>query len=137
MRLTVRGLIVTCSVSVRPPWSVTVSLIVSVEGYSWSGAENEPFVVSAIAWATCSWQLLGQWSITICQSKAVAGSVCCASVAVPEKPTSSSTAQVVEPVGATIWATGGGVVGLDRDRLGVGCPSGSLTRTLAVWVPAP
>ncbi len=79
--------------------------------------------------------MLGQWLITTCQSKAVAGSVCCASVALPEKPTTSSTAQVVGPVGALIWATGGVLSAWIETESMSEAPSGSLTRTLATWEP--
>ena len=109
-----------------------------MDGYSWSGAEKpgEALTRSGNSSATWSWQLLGQWLITSSQSKAEAGSVCWASVALPEKSMTSSTAQVVLAVGALICATGGVLFAWIVTESVSEAPSGSVTLTDATWLPA-
>ena len=49
------------SVSVRPPESVAVRRSSRCDGYSWSGAVNEPPATPAKVWIGCVWQFDGQW----------------------------------------------------------------------------
>ena len=71
--------------SVSPPASVAVRRSSRCDGYSWSGAANEPLATPAKAWIGCAWQFDGQWCMTSSQLSALAGSVpSSASVAEPE-----------------------------------------------------
>src|SRR5207244_12711863 len=55
--------------------SVAVSVSSSHDGYSWSGAANEPEATWSTASITWVWQVDGQcWSVTV-QDRPVAGSV--------------------------------------------------------------
>ena len=60
VRLTVWGCSVTLAVLVRPPESVTVSTSSRWEGYSWSGAVNEPLATPTKSCSGWVWQFEGQ-----------------------------------------------------------------------------
>src|SRR5262245_31425174 len=61
--------------SCAPPESVAVSWISRYEGYSWSGALNEPLATPVNVCTICVWQFDGQWCKMIDQDSAEAGSV--------------------------------------------------------------
>ena len=58
---TVCGWSLSVSVSVRPPASVAVRRSSRYDGYSWSGAVNEPLGTPDEVWTWCWWQFDGQW----------------------------------------------------------------------------
>ena len=58
---TVRGSSRRVLVAVRPPESVAVSRSSRYDGYSWSGAVNEPLATPVKLCIGCVWQLDGQW----------------------------------------------------------------------------
>ena len=59
-RSTVCGWTLTEVVDWRPPESVAVSWISRYEGYSWSGAGNDPLATPLNVWYVCVWQFEGQ-----------------------------------------------------------------------------
>ena len=137
---TVRGSSRRVTVCVSPAPSVAVSSSSRCDGYSWSGAENEPEAAPPQVWSGCVWQLPGSpsqqcWSSSF-QLSAEAGSAApCQSVAPPEKVSVSPTAQVVVPDGASIRAVGGA----PAVTVTVAVPSSppaSVTRSRTVTVPA-
>ena len=98
----------TLSVTVPPLASVAARRSDRVEGYSWSGATNEPDATPANWEIVCSWQVEGQWFTTSVQVSADAGRAWpSVSVAPPAKLTRSPTAHVVAVVGVEIWAAAG------------------------------
>src|SRR5690242_5201947 len=94
----------------EPAESVAVSRISSFDGYSWSGAENEPLVPVACS-TKCSWQSAGQWRRTRSHDSREPPSVPSSwSVAWPEYEMESPTAQVRELAGLSMTGTGGAFV---------------------------
>ena len=78
------------------------------EGYSWSGAANEPLATPSNDWITWMWQFDGQWCMSSAQERADGGSrPSSGSVAEPEKLIIVPTLQVVSAVGRVIVAVGG------------------------------
>src|SRR5262245_53480529 len=61
VRLTVRGSIRRLMFAVRPAESVAVITSWRYDGYSWSGAANEPLAVPLNVCNWCVWQSDGQW----------------------------------------------------------------------------
>ena len=61
VRSTVFGSRRTLWVRLSPPESVAVSRSSRYDGYSWSGAVNEPLATPAKSWTWCVWQFDGQW----------------------------------------------------------------------------
>ena len=120
-------------VLVSPPESVAVSLSSRYDGYSWSGAVNEPDATPAKVCTGCEWQLEGQCCMTSSQVRADAGRVpSCVSVAEPEKLMTSPTFQVVPAAGVLIDAVGA-VLPTVMVTLSVPvAPAPSVTRSVAV-----
>src|SRR5436190_15032800 len=99
-------------VSVSPPESVTVSCSSSQAGYSWSGAVKEPLVTPFHDWMLCVWQFVGSycqqwWRMSVHVKPDAATLPSSASVAEPEKLTTSPTAHFVVVAGRSIEAVGG------------------------------
>ncbi len=116
--------------SLRPPASVTVRRSSRCDGYSWSGATNEPPATPTKSCSGCVWQFDGQWWRISDQLNADAGSVpCCGSVAEPENETVLPTRQVVPAVGVTIDATGGEFPAVIVTASVSEAPGGSVTRS--------
>src|SRR4051794_4275530 len=100
---TVCGSILRTAVVLAPPESVAVSRSSRYDGYSWSGAANEPLRTPVKVCSGWSWQVDGQCSRTTDHDRADAGSVpSSVSVAAPEKLIVSPTFQVVPALGASI-----------------------------------
>ena len=117
VRSTVCGSSWTDVEAVRPFASVAVSWSSRYDGYSWSGAENEPLATPGIVWIRCVWQFDGQWWRMSVQVSASAGSFpSWASVACPEKEIVSPTFQVSVRRRRVDHRYGRGVVRRDRDR---------------------
>ena len=110
VRTTVRGSRRMLSVSVSPPASVAVRRSSRCDGYSWSGAVNDPVACPAYDCSGWAWQFVSskQWCMMSDQESDEAGSVpCCASDAAPEKEMTSPTAHRVVAAGERIVASGG------------------------------
>src|SRR5436190_11342754 len=95
------------TVRLRPKLSVAVSCSSKYDGYSCSGATNEPPAPVSV-WITCVWHVLFvrlQCCRLICQLSALAGRACPRkSVPEPEKLSVSPTFQVVPAAGDRIDA---------------------------------
>src|SRR6188508_2262917 len=89
---TVRGCSSTLVVPVAPPESVAVSFSSRWDGYSWSGAGNDPLETPSNVWTRCVWQLDGQWWMINSHLSFEAGSV----------PSSGSEA---DPWKEIVWPT--------------------------------
>ena len=89
------------------------------EGYSWSGALNEPLATPSKSWMWCMWQLDGQWWRITDHDSAEAGNVpSWASVAEPLNAIGSPTRPLGLDSGAVMVGDGRRVAGRDRDRVG-------------------
>ena len=103
-----RGCNITDVLEIEPWESRAVRISSRWEGYSWSGAENEPLATPSHVWIGCVWQLDGQWCMTSDQERrrarqrAVLGSV-----AEPENEICWPTRQVVDELGALMTGVGG------------------------------
>src|SRR5262245_1561398 len=108
-RVVVAGSSRTESVAVAPALSVTVRRSSRCDGYSWSGAENEPDATPGNVWTVCSWQSDGlQWWRISVQVRADGGSApSSSSEPEPLKDTWSPTDQWSEDEGVSICASGG------------------------------
>src|SRR6266508_4325247 len=139
VRLTVFGFNVVLTVLVSPTESAAVSSSSTNEGYSWSGAVNEPLATPVNVFIRCVWQLVGvaQWCRITRQVKADAGNVpSWGSVACPEKLIVSPTAHVNDDAGASITAVGA-LFPAEMVTVFVSlAPSVSVTVRRAVYVPA-
>ena len=110
-RSTVCGLRRTLVVADAPSESVAVSRSSRCDGYSWSGAVNEPLATFANDWSGCAWQFDGQWFMTSSHESDDAGRApSCGSVAEPENETRSPTRQVSEALGELMTGTGGALL---------------------------
>ncbi len=74
---TVMGSSRTVFVAVRPPASVAVSVSSRCEGYSWSGALNDPPATPGHVWMVWLWQFDGQCCITRVHDSPDAGRLPC------------------------------------------------------------
>src|SRR4029453_7763771 len=106
------------------------------DGYSWSGAVNEPDDTPAKVCTTCSWQFDGQCCSTKAQLSAEGGSgPSCPSVAEPMNDMTSPTFHVVPAAGLLIVATGAVLPTVMVTVFAPDAPEGSVTRRAAVTVP--
>jgi len=125
-------------VRVSPKPSVAVSSSSRYDGYSWSGATNEPPAPVRLC-RTCVWQdvlVRLQCCRLIRQLSAVAGrAMPRKSVAEPVKVIVSPTFQVVPATGEVIDAVGG-VPAVTVSAVLSELPPGSLTRRPTVTIPA-
>src|SRR4051812_33514078 len=127
------------TVRVRPKLSVAVSCSSRCDGYSWSGATNEPPLPVSDC-TTCVWQddglvRLQCWRL-MCQLSGLGGSATPRkSVAEPENVIVSPTTQVVPVAGDVIVAVGG-VPAVTTTEVVSALPPGSLTRRPTVTTPA-
>ena len=138
VRSTVCGSSRTLVLALAPAESVAVSTNVSDEGYSWSGAGNDPLATPAKSCSGWVWQLLGQWLSTTDHVSRLGASVpSCASLAWPENAIASPTFHRRALVGASMTGTGGllgGPTVMVTDSVS-DAPAGSRTRSCAVTVP--
>src|SRR5256885_3815279 len=112
-RVTVCGSSSTDVDALIPPLSVAVKVSTRCDGYSWSGAANDPLAIPGQVWTSCGWQVDGQCRIVRSQLSAAAGSApSCASVADPLNEIGSPTFQVSEAEGLEIIGTGGSLPAL-------------------------
>ena len=108
VRLTVIGWRSTLFVVVTPFESVAVRRSCRYDGYSWSGALNDPLATPGHVWTMCSWQLEGQCSIASVQLSADAGRLpSSVSLADPENEIRSPTFHVRLLAGLEIVGVGG------------------------------
>src|SRR5918994_5101944 len=126
------------TVLLGPP-SVAVSSRARYDGYSWSGASNDPEATPGKVSISCSWQLFGtsaeQWLRMTVQLSPLAGTdPPPARVAEPVKLISSSTAQVVPAAGVVIVGVGGAPTSIVTVSMS-SRPLGSRTRSRAWWLP--
>ena len=140
VRFTVRGSSRRVTVFVRPAPSVAVSSSSRCDGYSWSGATNEPDATPLHVCSGCVWQLPGspskQCRSSRLQRSAAAGSAApCQSFAPPEKPSVSPTTQVAVADGVSIRAAGGAPA-VTVTVVAPSSPPASVTRSRTVTVPA-
>ena len=92
----------------RPHESVAVNVSCNDDGYSWSGATNEPVLPVPTVPMSCSWQFDGQWSITRLHSRADPPSApSSVSVARPARSIVSPTYQRCDAEGVSIAGLGG------------------------------
>jgi len=127
-------------VSVRPLLSRTVSRSSRCDGYSWSGAVNEPDATPGKLWIVCVWQLFGssreQWRRFSVQVRPAAPiALPSASSAEPLKLTTLPTCQVVPAVGARMVGVGGIPAVIVTDAVSV-TPRWSVTRSRTVRMAA-
>src|SRR5262245_15632291 len=137
VKTTVFGSSRSALVFVRPPESVAVRLSSRYDGYSWSGAVNDPLLTPGNCCRMWEWQLDGQCWRTSCHVSALAGRVpSWASVAVPEELMTSPTFHVVPAAGDTMVAVGGVLPTAMATESVSEAPCGSVTRNEAVYEPA-
>jgi hypothetical protein len=106
------------------------------DGYSWSGALNEPPapLKDCSGWV---WQLDGQWCrITVHESAEGGSGPSWASVAAPAKWTRSPTRQVAPGAGELMVAVGGVLPTVIVTAAVLDAPRASVTRRLAVKTPS-
>src|SRR4051794_8266887 len=97
----------------------------------------EPLATPLKSWIGWVWQFDGQWCMITDHDSAEAGSVpSWASVAEPRKAIVSPTAQVNVDAGASIFAWGGVLPGVIVTVSVAVAPWGSVTVSLATYVPA-
>src|SRR5829696_8485432 len=128
LRVTVRGSSWRDTLCRRPPESVAVSCSSRYDGYSWSGAVNEPLATPTKLCSGWVWQLDGQWWRIRSQVSAEAGRVpSCGSVAEAEKLITSPTFQVMPAAGALMVAVGAVLPTLTVTVVVAERPPGSVT----------
>src|SRR5690242_16460029 len=137
LRVTVFGSSLTDVEALRPLESVAVNVSRRYDGYSWSGAENDPLATPSNVWSGCVWQFDGQCQMSTDQCSAEGGSVpSSASVAPPENAIGSPTFQVVELVGRLIAGAGGVPLDATCTPATSDAPAASATRTRTFQTPA-
>ncbi len=136
VRSTVCGFRRTLVVVLAPSESVAVRRSSRCDGYSWSGALNDPLATFGNVWIGCAWQFDGQWFMTSSHDRDAAGSVpSCASVAEPEKLMRSPTRQVSNGPGVLMTGTGAVLFpALTTTVSTEDAPGPSVTRRLTVTV---
>ncbi len=113
LSVTVCGSRRTDVVPLTPPPSVAVSWSSRYDGYSWSGAVNEPFATPGQLWIVCEWQFDGQcWIVSDQESREAASVPSSGSVADPLNEIASPTFQCGSlAVGVAITGCGGAFAG--------------------------
>ena len=121
-----------------PPESVAVTVNRRWDGYSWSGAVNEPVRVPLSSWMMCEWQSPpGQCIISNVQLNAAAPSVpSCASEPVALKLIVSPTRHVSPFAGAVMVTDGGEFPGSIWREVSSDRPNSSVTRRPTLKGPA-
>ena len=90
-----------------PPESVADNVSSTHDGYSWSGAANEPLATPGKSWTGWVWQIDGQWCMIMDQLSAEGGKEPSSlSVALPENVMTSPTFQCNADDGELMVAVG-------------------------------
>src|SRR5262249_38014288 len=134
VRLTTTGLRKTLVVPWSPPASVAVRTNSRFDGYSWSGATNEPLATPVKEVTVWMWSFGGvPWWISKVQVRPEAGRVpCSASVAWPEKGMVWPTVQVRDDGGVSMTGTGAVLLTVMTTEAVSDAPPLSVTRRRAV-----
>ena len=122
--------------SISPLASVAVKRNSRCDGYSWSGAMNEPLLTPANVCSTWEWQFNGQWRmISDHERRDAPRPPSSGSVAEPENEMTSPTFQLSDAAGESIVATGGVLPALITTESVWDRPLLSVTRRPTVTLP--